>query len=357
MNDGLDRAQQVIAARGAAAQLCVIQRGRTLVDAAFGCAPDALFWIFSASKPFPAVLIHLLAEQGRLDLDDPVATWWPAFAAHGKATITIRQVLQHRTGMPTGGSGLGDIIAMTDWQRSVRRIERARPRWAPGAVPAYQFLSYGFILGEIIARVTGTPFRDHLAARLLQPLGLTDTHLGLPDAQWSRHVPVNADGPLGVAVTAVLNRRSTRQAVIPSAGISTTARDLAAFYQALLTVGASSTGILRPQTLATAVRCSSDGEHDRYARAPIRWAQGFQLGGLRGDPRAAGPMGARSSPRTFGHNGSNCCIAWADPDRDLVVAYLSNRLSRPKSAINHLADIADTITEACDTRAGADPNS
>jgi CubicO group peptidase (beta-lactamase class C family) len=308
--------------------------GEVVLDRAFGCAPTSLFWIFSAGKPYPAILIHLLAERGQLDLDAPVAAYWPEFARYGKENITVRHVLQHRSGMSTAGSTAGDILAMADWNRSVRRIENARPRWPAGAVPAYQFLAYGFILGELVHRVTGRPIDRVLRTELLDPLGVRDTYLGLPGDQWSRRVPLR--GPVGT----VVNRRSTRSAVIPAAGISTTARDLAAFYLMLLRGGA---GILSPATIEQARTPSSDDEIDRYVKLPIRWSQGFQLGG----PRApVSPLGRLSSPRTFGHNGSNCCIAWADPDRDLVYAYVTNRLTTRAADVRHQATLADTVIQA-----------
>jgi len=92
---------------------------------------------------------------------------------------------------------------------------------------------------------------------------------------------------------------------------------------------------------------SSEGRIDRFARTPIRWAEGFQLGGPRHVPGSITPMGMRSSPRTFGHNGSNCCMAWADPDRRIVFAYLTNTITRVRDDMQHLADVADAVLDAC----------
>lgn len=93
---GLGGAVRLVRARGCAAQLCVIHDGRVLLDQAFGCGADSLFWLFSASKPVVALAVHLLAERGLISLDDAVARYWPQFARHGKGAITIRHVLQHR---------------------------------------------------------------------------------------------------------------------------------------------------------------------------------------------------------------------------------------------------------------------
>lgn len=345
--DGLERAWALVEARGAAAQLCVVRDGEVLLDRSTGCGQDSLFWIFSASKPFVAMLVHLLAERGELSLDDTVAAHWPEFGQAGKEAITIRQVLQHRSGMPVAGNALGDALAMSSWDKAVRRIERARPAWPAGEAPAYQYINYGFILGELVQRVTGVPVREFLATELLDPLRLRDTFLGLPDDAWPRHVPVRFGNPANRPAQVVINRRSTRRAVIPAAGVSTTARDLARFYLMLLRGGElDGVRVLQAATIAQAKTPSSDGETDRFVKLPIRWSQGFQLGGPRpGDLR--NPLGQTSSPLTFGHNGSNCCIGWADPTRRLAVAYLSDLLTSWRVDGSHQAAVDDAIIAAC----------
>jgi CubicO group peptidase (beta-lactamase class C family) len=346
--DGVGRALELVAARRATAQLCVLRDGQVVLDRTIGCRPDALFWIYSTSKPFVALLVHLLAQRGRLSLDDRVASYWPQFGQHGKDAITIRQVLQHRSGVPVARSVLRDALAMTDWDRAIRNLEQARPSFVPGQVPAYHIISYGFILGELVRRVSGVPVQDFLSAELLDPLGLRDTHLGLPDPLWSRHVPVRGQGPGGRIRQAFVNRRATRRAVIPAAGVSTTARDLARFYQALLRGGElNGVRILEPDTIEQARRPSSDGELDRFLQLPMRWSQGFQLGNPSQDPTVRRPMGRLSSPETFGHNGSNCCIAWADPTRQLVFVYLTDLLAAGHEGARHQSAVSDAIIAAC----------
>ncbi|WP_238013531.1 serine hydrolase domain-containing protein [Dactylosporangium sp. AC04546] len=336
----LDRARRLVRERGGAAQLVVVHGGRVVADVAHGCAADDLFWVFSTSKPFTALLVHRLAERGALALDDPLARHWPAFGAHGKEAITVRHVLQHRSGLPVARGSVADALTMADWNGSVRALERARPRFPAGGGPAYQYLTYGFLLGELLRRITGTPIRELMTEEILAPLGLRDTYLGVPDAALARQVPLRARGPAGRATQVFVNRRETRQAVIPAAGISTTARDLAVLYQALLDGGAP---LLTPQSLAAATMPTSDGTVDAFIKLPIRWSQGFQLGGPGLDPDRPRPMGRTSSPQAFGHNGSNVCVAWADPARRLVVACLTNRVeSRTAGAAAHNA-VAEAI--------------
>jgi CubicO group peptidase (beta-lactamase class C family) len=344
-------AVRLAAARGCPAQLCVIWRGELVIDRAFGCGPDSLFFLFSAGKPLVALCVHLLAERGELSLDDPVARYWPAFGQRGKAAITVRQVLQHRSGVPVARSFPLDALAMRDWSASVHFLERATPRYPPGEVPAYHVLSYGFILGELVRRVTSVPVADFLRAGLLEPLGLHDTHLGLPAALWPRHVPVAGRGPAEFASALVVNRAETREAVVPAASASSTARDLARLYQALLNGGETGGGrVLAAETVREATRPSSHGEIDRYLHLPVRWSQGFQLGGERGgSPRIGGgynPMGQRSSPRSFGHNGSYVCIGWADPERQLAVGYLTGLLVSRAVGARHMSEVSDAILTA-----------
>jgi CubicO group peptidase (beta-lactamase class C family) len=234
----------------------------------------------------------------------------------------------------------------------VRALERAAPSFPPGSVPAYHVISYGFILGEVVQRVTGLPVSDVLRGRLLEPLGLRDTYLGLPAGQWTRHVPVSGRGPAELATQLVINRRATRQAVIPAASVSATARDLAWLYQALLNGGVrDGARVLTPETIRQATAPSSDGETDRYLRLPVRWSEGFQLGGERkasarlgGGP---GPMGARASRTAFGHNGSYVCLGWADPERQIAVGYLTARLVSRAAGARHMAAVSDAILETC----------
>src|SRR5947209_4855586 len=174
------------------------------------CAPDSLFWLLSTSKPFVALLVHLLAERGQLGLDEPVAAYWPEFGRNGKSGITVRQVLRHRAGVPVARGVLRDALAMGDWSRSVRRLETARPRWPAGEVPAYHILSYGFILGELVQRVTGIGVDEFLSKEFLMPLDLRDTYLGLPPEVWPRHVPIRGRGSEARIRQGWLNRRAIR---------------------------------------------------------------------------------------------------------------------------------------------------
>lgn len=334
--------QDRVVARRGAAHLKVLRDGEVVIDRTFGCPPGTSFLIFSAGKPLLAVLVHLLVERGLLTLDDPIAQHWPEFARHGKGGITVRHVLQHRAGIPVARSLFLDALAAPSWQRSIRALEAARPVSGPGERPAYHILSFGHILGEVVRRVTGADLRDVLRAALLEPLGMKDTFLGLPPDRWAGRLKVRSRGR-GRAAQVFFNTRAVRRAVIPAATMTSTAADLARFYQAMLDGGG---GTLPPSVIRAAVTPTCDMEIDGLLGVPVRWSQGFQLGGPCPDPTTARPMGTLSSRAAFGHNGSNACVAWADPERRLVLVYLSNLPSPEFTSSPHQSAVSDTVLRA-----------
>jgi CubicO group peptidase (beta-lactamase class C family) len=330
----------LVAARRARAHLCVLSGGEVVLDRTFGCEPDTPFLLFSAGKPLFAVLVHRLAERGVIDLDAPVARYWPEFAARGKHGVTVRQVLQHRSGLPYARSVPGDALLSPYWSRSVRALESARLHHRPGSVPAYHVISYGFLLGELVQRVTGSPLRDALRQEVLDPVGMKHTHLGTPPELWPGRVPLDGGGAVR---RWLFNQRLLREAIIPAATVSSTAADLARFYQALL-----DGRLLGGDALNAAVAPSADGETDRVLGKRVRWSQGFQLGGGGTDPRPPRSLGKSSSPLAFGHNGSNACMGWVDPGRRVVVAYLTNRLEDNMGGSPHQCAVSDTVLACFD---------
>lgn len=345
---GWHGALALAASRGACVQLCVIHRGRTVLDGAVGCAPDALGWLFSASKPFTSLLVHRLVGSGVLRLDDPVARYWPEYGAGAdgsKAATTLREVLTHRTAAPTAGPYPAAVLAMHRLEASVARVAtgRRRDRRYPG-LSAYQPLDFGFILAEVARRTTGRAWPQLVQDLVLAPAGLRDVHPGVPDDQLHRCLPVDGSSrslPGGPVVAAVVNRRSVRQARIPAAGISTTARQLALFYRHLLTA---------PERAALCTP-SSEGVRDAWTRLPTRWGTGVQLGGT----GAWCPLGATSTLRTFGHNGSDVCLGWADPDLDLAVGLVTDRASGHPADKKLLVRVSDALRAVAADDGGPDP--
>lgn len=354
--DRLRAVEELVDGAVGRAQLVVRRGGVVALDRTIRCPRDSLFLLFSAGKPFTAVLVHGLAEDGVLDLDAPLARRWPELASGGKEAITTRLVLQHRSGLPTAGGLTRDALRMTSWAASVRAIERAPLRFRPGARPAYQTLTQGFLLGEAVRRavapgspVDGGPVRAALRARVTDRLGLANTHLGLPRHVSGHVVRVLPTSPRTGSIAAWLNRPAVRRAVVPAATVHSTAADLAAFYEALLApvTRAAPPAVLSSAQLAQAVAPSADGEIDGTLGVPVRWSAGFQLGGPGPDPGRPRSLGRATSRSTFGHNGSYACVGWADPERDLVLALVTDRLPLPAWGATFFDEVAARVVAAC----------
>ncbi|UQN14713.1 serine hydrolase domain-containing protein [Gulosibacter sp. ACHW.36C] len=344
--------------RGGPAQLLVRRGGETLADARFGVGADALFWPFSVSKLWLATLIWALHDDGLLDVDEPVAAYWPAFAAEApgaseKARITVREVLQHRSGLPRVGGTLAEVASMTDWGRATGNIARATPTRMPAGAqvrrPSYEWLAWGFMLAEVAFGATGErELQSLLRDRILRPLGLDSTFATLPRTERWRAVPFRATEPTASVTAAVLNRERVRRATIPAGGVWTQAGDLAALLEA---VAPGHDGLalgLRAETVRQLLTPSNEGEFDRYAGSHTWWSNGYQLGHPGPDLMRASAFGRRSSERAYGHNGSNASMAWHDPERDLTFVYLSGILSPFPANRRWLMRLEDAVLAGAD---------
>ncbi|HYW22762.1 MAG TPA: serine hydrolase domain-containing protein [Terriglobales bacterium] len=342
-------AAERLAGHDAAGQLVVLRRGKVVLDRAFGARPSSLFLIYSCSKPYAALAVHLLVESGQVSLDEPIAKWWPEFGRRGKGAITARHVLTHRAGVPDDFA-VWTLTTATDWAASVRRMEALVPRWPAGEVTAYHALTYGWILGELVRRASGERIESLLRESLLGPIGLRDTFLGLPPAEWSRSVRVVPAGSrTELANALVFNRRRYRQAVVPAATVCATGRDVARFFE-MLRLGGTLDGVrvLRPDTIAEALRPATVGvDVDRTLGRRVRWAEGFHLGGVHSPVDLARFMGDLSTSHAFGAVGSDCCTVWVDPERELVFVYLTGLLLPTGSGIMHHGLVADCVLRAC----------
>ena len=175
------------------AAVCVFHRGRPVVDLWGGHADreqgrewqrDTLQLVFSTTKGVAATCVHQLVERAVLDLDAPVATWWPEFAQAGKGDIPLRWVLSHEAGLAavTGEVTMDDVLG---WEGVVEAIAAQAPVWEPGTAHGYHARSYGWILGEVVRRATGRSLGTYFADEIARPLGL-DFFIGLPDGELGR---------------------------------------------------------------------------------------------------------------------------------------------------------------------------
>ncbi len=319
-----------------AAQLAVYRDGRLELDLAVGAAaPDSWFLYFSATKPLCAVATLALVEQHDLSLEMPVAAVWPDFAQGGKHGCTIGNVLTHRGGFPVFPQTY-DWRQIDDWSAVAAETAALPAVWEPGTDTGYHPVTYGFALGELVRRVDGREPRDFMREVVFEPIGMASS-LGLPDdSDRGRLVlPVAmsevtfADPEGSQARTSEIAGRfrleATLRGQLPAANGLGTAEGLARFYAALERRwnGAGGLGAACPIS-STLLRAATSVQNavdlDRTTFLPASYGLGFLVGG------AFSPF---DQPRVFGHSGQQCVIAYADPDRRLAVAYVTNGLQDP----------------------------
>ena len=358
-----------------AIQLCLRRHGEVLIDRAIGHAsgngpddppqarkvpltPASPFNIYSASKAVTAMLIHRLDEQRLLHLNDPVCEYIPEFGAQGKDTITIQHVLTHRAGIPNLPPDVMRIEALEDDQEILQQLCRARPTWRPGRRLAYHAITGGFILGEIVRRVTGKPIREVLRESILDPLGFRWMSYGVAPRDVSKVVRDYLTGPpplpplstvlqraLGAPMDRVLevtNDARFLTAVVPSGNVVSTANELSRFYQLLLNGGTlDGVQVFEPRTIRRATQEHSYLEFDLTLVLPLRYAMGFMLGGktfsLYGPDTAA----------AFGHLGFTNILSWADPERQIAAALMTSGKPLVYPELYFLHDLMWTIDRVC----------
>lgn len=353
---GLDAVRSVASAhveRGlhTGAQLAVYRDGELWLDERLGvaAAKDARMLWFSATKPVTAVCVLMLAERGLLDLDRPIADWWPEFAQRGKAACTPRHVLTHQGGFPVFPRDF-DWRGIGDWDAAVAAVADLEAQWPPGAEVGYHPVTYGFALGELIRRVDGRMPRAFMRDELFGPLGM-DASLGVDVADIGRVVPVEAmsevtfEDPEGSErrtseMVERFNRPATLQAQLPAANAVGTAEALARFY-AMLERGGTFGGatLVRRETVTDATRVHASSVADRTSGLPSSYGLGFMVGGV---------WEPYSSAGVFGHGGQQCAVGYADSARGLAVAYVTNGLQDPATYAARIADIVSALARACD---------
>lgn len=334
------------------AQLVVLHKGQVAADLAGGIGDvrrrlpvtaDMPFLVFSVSKAFTAACVHKLVEEGKIELDTPIAQVWPEFGCKGKEQATIRHVLLHQAGIPLRGL-ISQIRLWPDWERATHNVANLPAEYQPGAKTAYHMINYGFILGEVVRRISGLPIDVYLRNTFLNPLGLENTTMKLP-AEWhDRQAGIYCGHMMQIGPVTLFNRPRIRSALIPAASLHCTARDLAVFYQMLLNGGRyAGRQYFRPETVAQATALSYEG-YDANMHTQMRWAMGFHLGGKAKEEFPS--FGDASTIRTFGHGGQGSCIGWADPDHQLVVAFTCNRLLSSTATRLRWNRLANSIWEA-----------
>lgn len=346
------------------AAVSVYHRGECVVDLWGGCkddegtpwARDTMAPSFSTTKGVAATLLHIYADRGLIDYDAPVADYWPEFGQVGKERITVRHVLSHQSGLYHIRQMIDHVDRMLDWDYMIEAIEQTLPAHAPGTRTGYHGLTFGFLVGEIIQRVTGKKFSDLVQKEIAKPLGLDGLFIGTPEHEIPRAAQLifpestkrltqtKLGGSLEVGasrVSKLLQRLGvdsdlssifdalaprgisdfdfgspeTLQAAIPAANGLFTARALAKMY-ALLANGGEFEGVrlLSEGALQRATTLQKPTGKLSVIPFDMRWRLGYHgVATTRGVPRQG-----------FGHFGFGGSGAWADPKRNLSVALIVN---------------------------------
>lgn len=317
-------------------QLSISVGGEPRLDIALGVVEPGepmtighlLPWL-SSGKTIAAVAMGQLWETGRLDLEHPVAHYIPEFASRGKGDITIRHLLTHTAGIRMLDDGWPEL----DWDSIIQRIcaSGLEPRWQPGRTAGYHRSSSWFLLGELIRRITGSPFDRYVREAIFKPLRMSDSWIGMPTSRYrtyGRSIAPLFSTEDGVArVTAwTEERRITRCS--PGAGGIGPARDLRRFYDSLIAGGSlGETRIVEPATVDLFTSRQRVGSFDKTFRRPLDWGLGFALESSRPQIDDHGySYGSHASTRTYGHGGYRSSVGFADPEHDLTVAVIFNGL-------------------------------
>lgn len=350
-------------------QVAAYHRGQLVIDAWGGIADpatgravdgDTLFNVFSVTKAVAATAVHIQAEKGLLDYDAPIAEYWPEWGCNGKEQATVRDALTHRTGTPQMPEGTTPE-SICDWEATVAAIARLSPFFPVGSVPAYQSMSFGWILGEIVRRSDPArrPFGQFIQEELCAPLGIEDLWVGLPDAVEDRVAKlVNADAgapkppedslfakslPNTVQlIPEVFERPDVRRACIAGVGGIFTARAEARFWALLAGRGClDGVRLLSAERVdAACVPRPGDEPDPVYFNAVMPLSQGGYWMRSEAMPFVSMMQGTR----TICCPGAGASIGWADPDTGLAVAFCHNRMMRPKTNRDHpFHDIAQVI--------------
>ncbi len=332
--------------------LTVRRQGEVVLDRAIGWArgggpsdprdgerelatPETPFCTFSSSKAVTATVMHVLAERGLLHLSDRVTDFIPEFAGGGRDSITVAQVLSHRAGIPHLPRSMMDLERLEDPERIIEAIPKLRSVHRPGAAVAYHTVTGGFVLGEVVRRLTGKDIRTVLAEEILHPLGFRWMNYGVAPEDVPLVGLAYPTGPpamppvsgmlaraLGMPIdelTLLSNDPRLLTGIVPAGNVVSTANEMSRFMD-LLRAGGTLDGVkvMAPRTIRRATVETSYHEFDRTLGFPIRYSHGFMLGAK--TMSLYGP----DTDEAFGHLGFTNVSMWADPRRELAVGFITS---------------------------------
>jgi CubicO group peptidase (beta-lactamase class C family) len=340
------------------ASLTLTLNGETVVDLWGGLADakaetpweqDTLCVVYSSTKGAVALAAHTLISQGRLDLDQPVSTYWPEFAKNGKQDVTVRMMLNHSAGVPCNREKLRDG-GCCDWEYMVEAIENEAPFWPPGTRHGYHMMNFGWTVGELIRRVSGISLGDYFREAIAEPAG-AEFYIGLPSELEPKVAPMIANRPekglpLGAFTKALLNDAASIQALalfnnggfspnspvchaaqIGGGGGISNGRGLARIYTPFACGGSWNDHIfVDAASLARMGEVSSASEEDATLLIPTRFALGFMKSMDNRRRQAADKSSVILSGPAFGHVGAGGSIGFADPEAKMGFGYAMNKM-------------------------------
>lgn len=328
------------------AALHVSLNGEPIVDLWGGAADraqtrawgaDDLVNVWSTTKGWLALAMHVLADQGRIDVEAPVATYWPEFAQNGKSAVRVKHILTHTSGLPAPSFKVPDA-ALYDWRAMTDALERSTLWWEPGTQAGYHAATFGWLNGEIVRRVSGQSVGQYLRTHIAGPLG-ADVALGLTPAEQARTVETLPPSAIGRLIFRVMfslrpagraafnnpprpfdavNTPRWREAEIPSSNGHASARGLAWLYTPLALGGAWKDVRLLSEDAAARAGQEQIRLNDVVIGMPVARSLGFMLPDpALGDPRP---------PAAFGHAGMGGSLGFADPTNRLAFGYVMNQM-------------------------------
>lgn len=309
---------------------------------------NTLASVFSGTKGLTSTCVHLLADRGEIDLDAPVAQYWPEFAQAGKQNVTVASVLGHRSGVIAPRTRM-HWSETADWDLVCRRLAAAEPWWEPGTAQGYHMVSFGFILGEVVRRVTGRTIGQYLRTEIAEPMGI-DVHIGLPTAEHHRCADmVNKPHIRDVLAKGGAPGYPDSLAEHPMAGLSVSmgfvaddelgCEDIARWracefpgtngHVSALGLATFYNGLAQEKILGRAhlelVRVSQGGFDTDVVLGPRVADHGWGLGYMLNQRGVAGP-----NLRSFGHGGSGGSYGFVDLEHRIGYAYVMNYFDATK---------------------------
>jgi len=352
------------------ASVCVTLEGERMVDLWGGIAhpdsqapwvEDTLSIVWSATKGATALCAHILASRGLLDLDAPVIRYWPEFGQAGKETIPVKMLLNHQSGL----AALSDPLpagAFYDWELMIKALEKQKPFWRPGSMHGYHGFTFGWLVGEVVRRVSGKSLGTFFREEVAEPLGL-DFWIGLPEELENRVAfmipapPPGPEGPVSAMFVAMadptslqtlvmfnsgghmlpgtdgalgFNLRAAHAAEIGAAGGISNARGLAGMYAPLANGGSlKGVNLVSRDIMARMGAVSSASALDASILAPTRFSLGYAKSiDNRREPGCTENDSAILSEEAFGHPGFGGALGFADPAARMSFGYVMNRMGQ-----------------------------